>query len=417
MSFIKSIKSLKEKRFLFSLLMGFSSGLPFLLTSTTLKYWLKSEGLDLKTIGYAGLIGLPYTLKFLTAPLLDHYTISNLGRRRGWLIVTQLGLIVSLLTLSFIQPNTNILLFCLIAFGVAFFSANQDTLIDAYRRETLSDDELGLGTALYTYGYRIAMLISGGLALILADHINWSHVYQLMSLISLLTLLITLKSEEPKITTKSPSLYEAVIDPFKDFLKREAALIILLFFILFKVGDNLAGAMLPPFYREMGFSQTTIGIIAKTLSPYVTLIGPAIGGFLVMRLGIFKALWISGIMQSLSTFGFAVLSWVGNNIYLFGSVVIFEDLTASIGSIAFVSYMASLCNKRFTATQYALLSSLTGVPRVLIATPSGAIAEKMGWSNYFTACALAAIPGLLLLLYIRYRYDGNLAKDPIKQSS
>ncbi len=397
--------SLKKKQFLYAFLMGFSSGLPFLLTSNTLQAWMKDAQLDLTVIGIFSMIGLPYTLKFVWAPLLDRYQLPFFGRRRGWIFLAQSGLAFFTMAISFVQPGTHLKLFAIIALIIAFLSASQDIVVDAYRRETLSDEELGFGSALYQYGYRIAMMLAGAFALILADHISWSLVYLLMASIILMTIFITFTAPEPQQYQPPPkSLTESVIGPFVDYLKRDGAIIILLFILLFKVGDNLAGRMLTPFYLDMGFSKTEIGSIAKIFAPAFAWLGPVIGGFFVFKFGIYRALWFSGFLQAASTFGFVLLSWVGKNNWMLAAVVGFEDLTATIGTIAFVAYMASLCDKRFTATQYALLSSLSGVPRVIIATPSGYLAKLMGWSNYFLLCTAIAIPGMLLLLYIRKRY-------------
>ncbi|MDZ4663021.1 MAG: AmpG family muropeptide MFS transporter [Pseudomonadota bacterium] len=401
-SFKQMVVALKQPPFFYSLLMGFASGMPLFLTSRTMQFWLKEAGVDLTVIGIFAIVGLPYTLKFLWAPFLDRFTLPFLGHRKGWLAFSQLALTVLICGLGLINPAHHLWGFAVMALLVAFFSATQDIVVDAYRLETLKDEELGLGTALYTYGYKIALLITGALALLLADHMAWKYVYLIMAAIMGLNLIFTIKAPEPKTGNIKPkTMAEALVLPFKEFFNRKSAIVILLFIVLYKVGDNMAGNMLAPFYLDRGYTKTEIAIIAKTIAPTLSWVGPILGGSIVYFFGIWGSLWIAGFLQAASTFGFTFVALAEKNLWLYGAVVSFEDITAAVGSIAFVSFMSNTASRKFTATQYALLSSLAGVPRVIIGTPTGYLAKQMGWSSYFLFCTLAAIPGMLLLLYLR----------------
>ena len=389
-------------RMLVALLMGFASGLPLLLTGSVLQAWMKREGVDLGTIGLFALVGLPYTLKFLWAPFLDRYTLSFLGRRRGWLLVFQGLLIASIAGLGFTQPATSPLIVAFSALLLTFFSSSQDIVIDAYRREALTDNELGLGSSLYVNGYRIGMLMASGGGLILSDLVSFKVVYLLMAAVMVVGVVTTLFAPEPEAVEGTPTtLREAVIDPFVDYFSRQHALYILLFILLYKVGDTMASNMTIPFYIDLGFSNTEIGAVVKLFGFWATIIGSILGGLLILRTGIYRSLWGFGILQALSTAGFVVLALAGYSLPLLATVIAFENLSAGMGTAAFVAFMASLTNRKFTATQYALLSSLMGVPRVFVAAPTGYMAESMGWVWFFSFCALIAIPGLLLLLKFR----------------
>ena len=387
---------------LVALLMGFSSGLPLLLTGSVLQAWMTDEGVDLGTIGLFALVGLPYTLKFLWAPLTDRYCPPFFGRRRGWLIAIQLSLALSIAGLGWTQPAQAPLTVAVVACLLAFFSASQDIVIDAYRREALADNELGLGSSLYVNGYRIGMLLASGGGLIMADYISFSMVYQLMALTMLVGILTTLFAPEPGTPAGTPTtLQDAVVQPFVDYFRRQHALLILLFILLYKVGDTMASHMTIPFYLDIGFSKTEIGAVVKLFGFWATIVGSIIGGVLILRTGIYRALWGFGILQALSTAGFAVLAQVGYSLPWLAGVIAFENLSAGMGTAAFVAFMASLTNKKFTATQYALLSSLMGIPRVIVAAPTGYLAASMGWTAFFTLCALIAVPGLMLLTRFR----------------
>lgn len=385
-------------RMLVALFMGFSSGMPLLLTGSLLQAWMTKEGVDLTTIGLFALVGLPYTLKFAWAPLLDRFTFPLLGRRRGWLLLIQCSLAMSIAWLGLSNPAENLWLVAGAAFLVTFFSASQDIVIDAYRREDLSDEELGLGSSLYVNGYRLGMLLTGSGGLILADFIPFSTVYLLLAMTMLVGIATTLLAREPDEPEGAPaSLSEAVVQPFVEFFSRRGAWLFLAFILFYKIGDAMALTMTTPFYLSLGFTTGEIGKIAKLFGFGATIVGGLLGGLWIIKLGINRALWIFGILQGLSAAAFAVLVWTGHDLIWLAAVIAFENLSGGMGTSAYVAFMASLTNKRFTATQYALLTSLMGVPRVLAAAPTGFMAEQMGWAGFFITCGLMAIPGLLLL--------------------
>lgn len=393
------IEVLFSRRMLVSLVMGFASGLPLLLTISVLQAWMKDEGLDLSVIGLMALVGLPYTLKFLWAPLFDRFTLPFLGRRRGWLLIAQITLVVSIAGLGLTNPSNNPWLVAIAAFLVTFFSASQDIVIDAYRREDLADEELGLGSSIYVNGYRVAMLLASGGGLILADYTSFKIVYFTMAACMSVGIVTTLLTPEPEVSAGTPkNLKEAVIDPFKEYFSRTGALWILAFILFYKIGDTMASTMTIPFYMDIGFSKTEIGAVVKLFGFWATILGSLAGGIFMLRYGINRSLWVFGFLQAISTAGFAVLFYIGHNIPALGAVVAFENFSAGLGTSAFVAFMASLTNKKFTATQYALLSSLMGVPRVFASAPTGFMVEAMGWASFFIFCVLIAIPGMLLLL-------------------
>lgn len=397
-----TVKVVLSGRMLVALLMGFSSGLPLLLTGSVLQAWMTEEGVDLGTIGLFALVGLPYTLKFLWAPVVDRYALPLLGRRRGWLLLSQVCLMLAIAALGWTHPSQQILPVVLAALLVTFFSASQDIVIDAYRREALVDRELGLGASLYVNGYRVGMLLASGGGLILADFIPFPHVYQLMAVIMLIGIGTTLFAPEPKAAQGLPAtLSEAVIHPFVDFFRHQHAWLILLFILLFKVGDTMASNMTIPFYLDIGFSKSEIGAVVKLFGFWATIGGGLLGGIIMLRIGIYQSLWGFGILQAVSTAGFALLALTGYNLPMLAGVIAVENLSGGMGTAAFVAFMASLTNRRFTATQYALLTSLMGIPRVIVAAPTGYMAEGLGWIGFFVFCTLIAIPGLLLLTRFR----------------
>ncbi|HHW75671.1 MAG TPA: AmpG family muropeptide MFS transporter [Xanthomonadaceae bacterium] len=391
-------------RMLTALLMGFSSGLPLLLaTGSVLQAWLKEAGVDLGTIGLFALVGLPYTLKFLWAPLLDRFApLAGMGRRRGWLLLIQLTLIVAIAGLGLTDPTRGLPLVTLAAFLVAFFSASQDIVIDAYRRESLADDEQGLGASLYVNGYRVGMLLSSGGGLILADFIPFSAVYWAMAVAMLPGLATTLLCVEPRVEAGTPrTLREAVVQPFVDYFSRQDAALILLFVLLYKVGEMMASQMSTPFYLDLGFSKTEIGTIVKLFGFWATVIGGLLGGVLILQLGQYRALWLFGVLQAGGLIGFVILARLGHSLPGLALAITSENLFSGMATTAYVAFMATLTNKKFTATQYALLSSLMGIPRVVVNTPTGYLAEWLGWEGFFLFCMMATVPGLWLLTRFR----------------
>ncbi|MEA3347742.1 MAG: AmpG family muropeptide MFS transporter, partial [Pseudomonadota bacterium] len=376
---------------LVSLLMGFACGLPLLLTISILQAWMKEAGVDIKVIGLFSLVGLPYTLKFLWAPVMDRFTLPFLGRRRGWLLLFQLTLMLAIAVLGLTNPLASPLLVALAAFMVTFFSASQDIVVDAYRREDLSDLELGLGSSLYVNGYRVGMLLAGSGGLIMADHLSYRSVYLLLAAAMLVGVITTCLCREPEHSHGTPSTFkEAVVGPFVDYFSRRGALLLLVFILFYKIGDQMASTMTMPFYLDLGFTKTEIGTVVKLFGFWATIGGGLLGGVILLRLGIYRSLWIFGILQAISTAGFALLANVGGGLSLLAAVIAFENLSGGMGTAAYVAYMASLTNKKFTATQYALLSSLMGIPRVLASAPTGFVVSALGWSSFFIFCTFAA---------------------------
>jgi len=395
------IKAIFSGRMALALIMGFASGLPLLLTMSVLQAWMTEEGVDLTVIGLVALVQIPYTWKVLWAPFLDRYALFGLGRRRSWLLLSQVALIVAIAGLGMCNPSSNFSLMVLAALLVAFFSASQDIVIDAYRRETLSDGELGLGSSLYINGYRIGMMLSSGGGLILADHMAWSNVYLIMAAFMLPCLIATLLAPEPKMPMGKPrTLKEAVIDPLSEYFHRRNALLILAFILCYKIGDSMASAMTTPFYLDLGFTKTQIGAVVKIFGTGAVIGGALVGGVLMLWLGINRSLWVFGVLQALSTACFAVLARLGPDLNALAGVIAFENISSGMGTAAFVAYMASITNKKFTATQYALLASLMAFPRVLASAPTGYFAKHLGWAEFFIFCALIAIPGLLMLIRV-----------------
>jgi len=393
------LKIALSSRMLVALLMGFSCGLPLLLTMSVLQAWMKEEGVDLAVIGMMALVGLPYTLKFLWAPFLDRFTLSFLGRRRGWLLIAQVVLMIAIIGLGLTDPRSNPWMVAFAAFLVTFFSASQDIVVDAYRREDLADEELGLGSSLYINGYRVGMLLASGGGLIMADHMPFSMVYLIMAAGMLPGILTTLLAPEPETPAGIPrSLKEAVLNPLLDYFSRSGALWILAFILLYKLGDTMASAMTTPFYLDIGFTKTDIGTVVKLFGFWATIAGGLAGGISMIRLGIGRSLWVFGFLQAISTAGFAVLARVGPSVPLLSAVIAFENLSSGMGTAAYAAFMASITNKKFTATQYALLTSLMGIPRVLASAPTGFLVKYFGWEFFFISCALIAIPGMLLLM-------------------
>ncbi len=398
---IKFIKQLFNKQLLTAFVMGISSGLPLLITITLMQAWAKEISISKKYIGLMALIGLPYTLKFVWAPLFDRFELPFLGRRRGWLLISQVALFLSIIFMGSTDPSAGsfgVIIFVFSAFLITFFSASQDVIIDAFRREDLVENQLGIGSSYYVYGYRIGMLIVSGGGMILASQTSWQNVFICMALCMIPGILTTLFCKEPKNPETPPKTFkESVIEPFLDYFKKTGAVWILVFILLYKIGDTMAAALSTTFYLEVGFTKMEIGTIAKLFGFWGTMGGAFLGGAIILRIGINKALWVFGFFQMISTAGFALLAKAGDSISILASVVTFENVSSGMGTAAFMGFMASITNKKFTATQYALLTSLMGVPRVFISSSTGFIVETMGWYYFFILCTIIAIPGLLML--------------------
>ena len=384
--------------------LGFSSGLPLYVLIQLVPAWLRSHEVDLATIGLFALVGLPYTWKFLWSPVMDRFKLPFLGRRRGWALITQLGLIISIAALGRFDPSVSLQAIVVTVFIISFFGASQDIVIDAYRRELLADDELGTGTSFFVNAYRLSSLVPGSLALILSDILPWSTVYWVTALFMLVGILTTFIIKEVSDDSLAPaSLKEAVIEPFVEFFSRggiKAGLAILAFMFLYKLGDNMATALATPFYLDMGFSRTEIGSVAKIAALWASITGGILGGIIMLKMSINKALWMFGFVQMFTILGYVWLSTVGNNASVLFIVVSGEYLGVGLGAIALTAYMARETSKSFTATQFALFSSFIAVPRIFANASTGFIIEAVGYTQFFIICTLLAIPGMLLLFKV-----------------
>jgi len=370
--------------------------------------WLRTEGVGLKEIGAFALIGLPYIWKFVWSPLLDRYSLSLFtykpGLRRSWMLSTQVLLLVTIGTLGFLDPLTQLWPIAWLCLGIAFLSATQDIVLDAYRRQILPDQELGLGNSIHVNAYRVGGLIPGSLSLVLSDFLPWETVFLITAAFVLAGIALTLSIKEPPRAHQQPTtLQAAIVEPFNEFFSRQGiqqALLILAFMLLYKLGDSMATALATPFYLDMGFSKTEIGIVAKQAALWPMIIGGIAGGILMLKIGINRALWLFGFVQIISILGFAVLARVGGGLWLLGLVIGFEYLGVGLGTAAFVAFIARTTNPAFAATQFALFTALTAVPRTVASAATGIIVEGVGWENFFYMCTLIAIPGMLLLFKV-----------------
>ena len=396
-------RDLFTQKMLICIFTGFTSGLPLFILISLLPAWLMDSGLELKAIALFSFIQLPYVLKFLWAPLFDGFSFS-MGRRRGWLIIFQVLLLASISMAGLLDPKSQIMTVAIISTSIAFFSASQDAVIDAYRRELLLDNELGLGTAIHVHAYRIAGLIPGSLALILADVFAWELVFFITGLFMIPGIVLTILIKEPLLKVMPPkTVKQAVIEPFMEFINRKGikeAILILLFIFLYKIGDSMATALATPFYMDLGFSMTEIGVIAKTVGFWASIIGGILGGILMIKIGINRALWIFGFMQMFATLSFAWLAISGYSPLILGITVGLEFFAAGLGTTAFIAYIAKTTNPKFTATQFALFTGLSAVPRTITNASTGYLVEFFGWHNFFIFCSFIAIPGMILLIKI-----------------
>ena len=401
-------QALLNRRMLICIFTGFASGMPLYLLISLVPAWLRSEGVGLKEIGFFALIGLPYTWKFFWSPLLDRYHLRlpgfNAGLRRSWMLTTQVALLFAIAALGFFDPDTEIWTIAWLCLLIAFLSATQDIVLDAYRRQILPDRELGLGNSIHVNAYRIAGLVPGSLSLILADSLPWQSVFMVTAAFMVLGIGLTLSIDEPQADSRHPTtLNQAIVEPFKEFFSRQGvqqACLILAFMLLYKLGDSMATALATPFYLDMGFSKTQIGLVAKHAALWPMIIGGILGGIMMLKIGINRALWLFGMVQIVSILGFAVLARVGEGLWLLGLVISFEYLGVGLGTAAFVAFMARSTHPAFAATQLALFTALTAVPRTVASSVTGIIVEGVGWENFFYLCTALAIPGMLLLLKV-----------------
>jgi PAT family beta-lactamase induction signal transducer AmpG len=396
------------------LALGFASGLPLALTGGTLQAWSTIEQVSLQEIGFLTLVGSAYTLKFLWAPLVDRYAPPWLGRRRGWMVLMQVLLALGMLAMGCLSPGQSLLPLALLAVFVAFCSATQDIAFDAYRSDVLRKDERGAGAALSVLGYRLAMLVSGGLALIMADQwLGWGATYMLMGALMLLMALASFWAPEPEVPTQTPrSLQQAVLEPFREFFGRPEAVTVLVLIVLYKLGDAFAGALSTTFLiRAAGYTASEVGTVNKLLGLAATIVGVLAGGALMARLGLYRSLMLFGLLQAVSNLGFWVISVSPHNVWIMAAGVGIENLCGGMGTAAFVALLMGLCNQQFSATQFALLSALTAVGRTYLAGPlTPQLVQYAGWPTFFLLTVLIALPGLWLLHWRRRDIDRIDAK-------
>lgn len=395
------LKIFTSRKMAVTALLAISSGLPLPLVSGTLDVWMRSEAVDLTVIGFFSLVQLPYSLKVLWAPFMDHFQIPIRHARAGWMLVTQLFLALLIFMLGTLDPVGQPWMVAFVALLVSFAGASQDIVIDGYRAELLKDKERGMGAALASVGGRVGFLVSGSVALVLSQHFSWKVVYSIMAGCMGIGAIGAFWS--PNVEIELPvkkTLKQSVVEPFREYLKRDRAVLLLFFILLFKLGDVVAGKMLSPFLIDTGFSREQLGLVNKGFGMVVSIVGGVMGGGFYAKWGMRKSLWIFGVLQMLSNFVFVAQYYAGKNDWMLLASVGIENFCASLGSVAFVAFLMSLCQKGFAGTQYALLSSLFALTRTLAATPTGYLAKHMGWPGFFTLSALLAIPGLWMLRYL-----------------
>ncbi|MEZ5690068.1 MAG: AmpG family muropeptide MFS transporter [Rickettsiales bacterium] len=408
-SYITSFGIYLKPKLLVILVLGFVSGLPLALSGSTLSIWLTETEIDLSTIGLFAIAGTPYTLKFLWSPLIDGIKIpilhQLLGRRRSWLILTQLLLITILITIGMCNPTEQLFTIAILALLMALSSATQDIVIDAYRIEILDQKEQGAGAAMIVLGYRLGMIISGAGALYLAKYYGWEMTYLIMALLIPISWFALLVGGEPKIVNEEENnqpkkeswFTEHVIQPFVDFTQRKAWLVILSFILLYKLGDAFMGVMTGPFLIKIGFDKEQLATIAKLYGVIATIVGSFIGGALINRIGIMRSLWICGILQAITNLIFVAQAKVGADELFLTFSISMENISGGMGTAAFVAFMSSLVNLHFTATQYALLSSFSAFGRTWLSSPSGRVVETIGWQWFFIFSTILCLPGLITL--------------------
>ncbi len=381
---------------------GFASGLPLYLLIQLVPGWLRRDGVSLTEIGFFTLVTLPYTWKFLWAPLLERYYVPGMGRRRTWMLLTQAGLVLGIASLGVWEPTRSLWTIAAVACAVSVFSATQDIVLDAYRRELLDTEaQLALGNTVHVQVYRLAGLVPGSLGFILSDYLPWDVVFLVMAACMAVPLLVTLTIREAVAEPAVPvSLYEATVVPFRDFFQRSGAAhawLVLAFLFFYKLGDTMATALSTPFFIDMGFTQSQIGLIAKNAGLWAAVVGGIAGGLIIVKTGINRALWYFGVVQVVTIFGFVWLSEVGANPWVLGIAIAAEYLGVGLGAAAFVAYIARETNPAMAATQFALFTALTALPRTLASATTGALVDSIGWTPFFYLCVALALPGMALL--------------------
>ena len=395
-------RHLFSTRMLAVLFLGFSSGLPLFILLYLIQAWLAKGGVDIKALGLFAAVGFPYTFKFLWAPFMDRYSLGPLGRRRGWMALTQLALFGIIGGMGALDPRTQLPLIVLAAGVMTFVSASQDIVIDAYRREILVDAEQGLGAAVSVNAYKAAGLVPSALGLVLADTLPWGSVFWIVGAFMLPGLVCTLLAPEPTVYGAPPrNMREAIIEPFMEFVKRDGvsrAVVMVVFILLYKIGDSMATALATKFYLDIGFTTTQIGLAANATGLWASLAGGVVGGLWMVKIGINRALWVFGVMQAVAILGFAWLAQVGPNQYLLAAVIGFESFASlGLGAAALVAFISRATDPRYTATQYALFSSLAAVPRTFMNSLTGFIVAETGWFLFFIVCFALAIPAMMML--------------------
>lgn len=402
-------RDIKNPRILTLLFMGFSSGLPLALTGSTLQAWFTQAGISIIAIGALSLVGMPYIWKFLWAPIMDKYVPPLWGRRRGWILITQLGLCATLFVLASMDPKTHAGLIGVVALIIAFMGASQDVAIDAYRTDIMRPEERGIAMAYFIFAFRMAMLVSGGLALVSADHLGWRLTYQVMAVLMAVSIIPTyFAPEAPTVDHEGISFMATVMAAFKNLLQREAIFLILLFIVLYKLGDALVVALTSNFLlRQLGFSLTDVGLAYKTFGLFATILGAFVGGSFLGKLGLYRGLWIFGVAQACSNFMFMLLAIVGKNYAFMVSTIFIENFCSGMSTIALFAFLTSLCNVRFSATQYACLSAFASIGRVIVGPFAGLMVEHIGWVNYYGWSSLVCFPAILVLGLLRTRVSFN----------
>lgn len=403
------LKEIFSKKMASCLSLGFASGMPLFVVLTLLGAYLRKEGVNLKEIGLFSLIMIPYTWKFVWSPLVDRYNLFHLGRRRSWMLISQIAVFFSIFLLGQFSPKTSLSVIAVVSVILSFASATQDIVIDAYRREILTDRELGLGTSLFITASRASSLVPGGLSLVIAQFLSWSDVFFITAAFMLPALVVTFFIKEPETINAPRNLRQAIIEPFREFKDRrglKSMFLIILFVFCYKLGDSMATALATPFYIDLHYDLLTIGLVAKNAGLWSMLIGGILGGVIMLKTGINKALWYFGFGQLITILGFVILAHEGigsdtaPSVFLLAFVIIAECLGAGLGTSAFVAFLSAQTNKTYAATQFALLTSLSAVPRTFCNATTGYIVEFMGWENFFIFCTVLAIPGMLLLLKV-----------------
>ena len=408
-SFLQTIKIMLSWKMLVMFFFGFSSGFPYYIIKDVLKFWMMDANVDITKIGLFALVGMPYTIKFVWSPMMDGFVPPFLGRRRGWILIAQIGLMVTIAILGQFDPKISLVWIAVFALCLNFFGASQDIALDAFRREYLTSNELGFGTGVWMNAWRLGTFVSVGLSVLADFNFTWQTIFLLLTAVMGIGVITTLLVPEPVVDEPLPiNIKQAVVEPFVEFFQRNSAILILLFILLYKIGDNMASTMTIPYIVQMGFTKAQYFVIVKGVGMLGLFSGVIVGGSIMIRLGIAKSLYVFGVLQAISTAFFAVLNmmdhgssfWSEHNQAVLGGIVAFEFFATGLGQAAYATYMAIQTNKRFTATQYALLTSLMGVPGVFAAAATGYMSKYLGWNGFYFFCAAMAIPGMLLLFKI-----------------